>query len=145
MNLLEEATKRDGTTEVGVAMDEAGTTTPHPMAKEGGTDMMHGTNTGGETDALMIAMGMTSGNMIGTKTMVQDGVGGAIHPLGVGGAIHLLVVDGAIHPLEVGGAILPLEVAGDMNLIEVGGTTLRGMAIVERRERGLEVRGYKTQ
>ena len=126
-------------------MDEAGTMIPHLLGKEGETDMMHGTNTGGETDALMIALGMTGGNMIGMKTMVQDGVGGAIHPLGVGGAIHLLVVGGAIHPLEVGGAILPLGVAGDMNLIEVGGTTLHGMTTVERRERGLEVRGCKTQ
>ena len=124
---LEEAMKTDGMTEVGVAMDETGTTSHHPMDWEGGTNM------GEETGDMMIAIVMTDGNTIGMKIMVQDGVGGAIHLREVGGAIHLR---------EVGGAIRLLVAGGDMNMIEVDGTILRGMGMAERRG---EVRGRAMQ
>ena len=134
MTHLEEAMKTGGMTEVGVAMDETGTTSPHLMDWEGGTNM------GEETGGTMIAMVMTDGNTIGMKIMVQDGVEEAIHLREVGGAIHLREVGGAIHLHEVGEVIRLLVVGGDMNLIEVGGTILRGMGMAERRDRGLEVR-----
>ena len=136
---LEEAMKTGGMTEVGVAMDETGTTSPHLMDWEGGTNM------GEETGGTMIAMVMTDGNTIGMKIMVQDGVEEAIHLHEVGGAIHLHEVGGAIHLHEVGEVIRLLVVGGDMNLIEVGGTILRGMGMAERRDRGLEVRGRAMQ
>lgn len=129
---LEEAMTIDVMTEGGVAMDEAGTMSPRHMGQEGGIDMMGETNTVEETGAMMIAMVMTDGNMIGMRTMVQGGVGGAIHPLGVGEVIH---------PLGVGGAIHLLGVGGDMNLTEVGGTILLEMGTAGRRETGPRVRG----
>ena len=126
----------------GVVTDGAETMIPHPMAQEEEIDMIAmaialkgGNNMAEERGDMMIvmviAMVMTDGNMIGLRTMVQGGEGGAIRLHEVGGAIRLL---------EVGGAIHLLGVDEGMNMIEVGVTILLVMAMAGRRETGLKVR-----
>lgn len=70
------------------------------------------TNLEEEKDAMMIVMAKRDGNKIRMRTMMQSGVGRAVHHLSTGGAICPLRVGGGINPIEVRGTILRVGMAG---------------------------------
>lgn len=75
-------------------------------------------------DTLVIVVARRDGNRIRTRTMVQSGVGGAVHHLSMGGAIR------------------PFRVGRDINPTKVRVTIFLRVGMAGRKETGPEVRRH---